>query len=544
MLARKEIRAIYDQGVNAVAATIRQLYEMIEVEDEHVYKLVASANAAHLRKIGQLTSRIARLEEDLAHKVRQVHQLNHTIKELTKQLKEARQQTRQAREAHLARLLKDSQNSSLPPSKDSRKRTRSLREKSDKKPGGQVGHTGATLCFVEKPDRLRIHSPQACSLCGSVLGESEVTRTERRQVHDLPLPKVEVTEHQVQTKICHRCGAQNKAEFPAGMSAPVQYGEGVRAVAAYLMSYQLLPYERCAEAMNDLFNCHISPGTLVTLLKECASGLVDAEVLIKEGLRKSAVLGVDETNLRVSRRQDWAHVSATDKLTLLVHDTRRGAPAIHGIDILPQYKGVAVHDGFSSYDQFGQCRHAQCNAHILRELNYVIETSNPPWAQEMKALLLGIKAAVEKARESGRKKLAPRQKAEFLRLYDEGIEQAKKLYGTLQRNKGRAKKSRAIESVIRAAARKLACRLDAKREEILLFMTDFTVPFDNNQAERDLRMLKVKQKISGCFRTDKGAAEFCRLRSYVSTMKKQGRGVMEIIRSVFAGRAILPALRC
>lgn len=236
------------------------------------------------------------------------------------------------------------------------------------------------------------------------------------------------------------------------------------------------------------------------------------------------------------------HVSATDKLTLLVHHKKRGTEAIESIGILPQYKGVAVHDGFSSYDQYGQCRHAQCNAHILRELNYVIETSKPAWAQEMKVLLVEIKVAVDKARKSGKEKLAPRRKAELLRKYDESIEQAKKLYGTLQRKKGRTKKPEAAESPIRAAGRKLACRLDAKRAEILLSMTDFTVPFDNNQSERDLRMLKVKQKISGCFRTSIGAAEFCRLRSYVSTMKKQGRGVMEAIKSVFTGKRIMPLI--
>src|SRR5947209_13990958 len=255
---------------------------------------------------------------------------------------------RQAQERHLAHLMKDSRNSSMPPSQDRRKRTRSLRERSGRKPGGQVGHPGTTLGFVEKPDRLIIHAPQACYLCGSVLAGSEVACTERRQVHDLPPQKIEVTEHQVQTKVCCRCGAENKAVFPAGIKAPVQYGVGGRCVAAYLMGYQLLPYDRCAEAMDDLFGCALSPGTLATLLKGCAGELVGAEMLIKEGLRESAVLGVDETNLRVSKQQDWVHVSATEKLTLLIHDRRRGERATSGIDILPRYEGVCVNDGFGS----------------------------------------------------------------------------------------------------------------------------------------------------------------------------------------------------
>jgi transposase len=543
MIAMREVREIYHQGVWAVAAAFRQLYELIEVEDERVHRLIAAATVAHLRRIEQLRGRAARLEEELANKTRQVRRLELTVRELNRELKEARRQTRQAQERHLAHLMKDSHNSSLPPSQDRRKRTRSLRERSGRKPGGQVGHPGAMLRFVEKPDRIVMHVPQSCHLCGSALGGDEVARTERRQVHDLPPQKIEVTEHQAQAQVCGRCGAENKGEFPAGVNAPVQYGACVRSVAAYLLGYQLLPYDRYAEAMADLFGCHVSPGTLATMLKGRAGELVGPEMIIKEGLRKSAVLGVDETGLRVSKRQDWVHVSSTKKLTLLVHDRRRGAPAISGIDILLRYEGVCVHDGFSAYDRYGQCRHAQCNAHLLRELNYVIETSKPRWAAGMKALLLEIKGAVDEARECGREKLPPRLKAEFLRRYDEGVEEAKKLYGALQK-KGRAKKLRAVESPIRAAGRKLACRLEAKREEVLLFMQDFTVPFDNNQSERDLRMLKVKQKVSGYFRTDRGAEEFCRLRSYVSTMKKQGRGVMETIRSLCAGRVLMPALRC
>jgi len=256
------------------------------------------------------------------------------------------------------------------------------------------------------------------------------------------------------------------------------------------------------------------------------------------------VLGVDETNLRVNQKQEWVHVTSTDQLTLLIQDRRRGTSAIESIDILSGYKGVCVHDGFSAYDQYRQCQHSLCNAHILRELNYVIETSKPDWATEMKKLLVEIKAAVGEASEAGKKRLALRQKKEFLSQYDRMVSEAMKLYEPLQRKKGRAKTQRKRESPIKAAARKLVNRLSTKREQILLFMTDFRVPFDNNQAERDLRMLKVKQKISGCFRTEKGAEEFCRLRSYVSTMKKQGRGVMETIKSVFEGKAIMPALRC
>lgn len=203
-----------------------------------------------------------------------------------------------------------------------------------------------------------------------------------------------------------------------------------------------------------------------------------------------------------------------------------------------------MHDGFTAYDQYRQCRHSLCNAHILRELNYVIETSKASWAQEMKRLLLDIKVAVGKAGETGKKRLSWREEQAYLSRYDGSVVGAGKLYPPLKRKKYRSKSRRPRESPIVAAVRKLVNRLVAKRDEILVFMRDFRVPLDNNQAERDLRMLKVKQKISGCFRTEKGAAEFCQLRSYVSTMKKQGHGIMEAIKSVYTGETIMPTLRC
>ena len=544
MLSHHQIRVIYEEGVESVAETIRQLYEMIETDDERVQRLVASATAAHLRRIEQLSGRLARLEEELSSRARQIHQLDLMVKGLNKQLREAREQTRLAREAHLATVMKNSQNSSLPPSRDLRKRTKSLREKSGRRPGGQMGHRGATREVVQEPAHLVIHSPQSCSLCGLSLSGAEAEASERRQVHDLPLQKIDVTEHLAQTKVCVRCRAKNKAKFPPGVEAPVQYGAGLRSVAAYLMGYQLLPFARCAETLKDLFNCQLSAGTLATIFREGARETVEPLLLIKDGLRKAAVLNVDETNLRVQQKQEWVHVSATDKLTLLVHDKRRGTAAIENIGLLASYRGVCVHDGFSAYDQYAQCRHSQCNAHILRELNYVIETSQAAWAQEMKKLVLDIKAAVSQARETGEKRLAVLEEEEFESRYDQIVGAAGKLYPPPKRKKYRAQSQRPKESPIAGAARKLVNRLVARRDEILFFMRDFKVPFDNNQAERDLRMLKVKQKISGCFRTEKGAAEFCQMRSYVSTMKKQGHGTMEAIKSLFAGTKMMPALRC
>jgi transposase len=235
--------------------------------------------------------------------------------------------------------------------------------------------------MVEQPEHLVIHAPESCSLCGSSLSGAEVAGSEGRQVHDLPPQKIEVIEHLAQTKVCVRCGIKNKAEFRSGINAPVQYGKGIRSVVAYLLGYQLLPYERCAETMKDLFNCQVSAGTLASIFTEGAREMSEPLLVIREGLKESEVLAVDETNLRVKQKQQWVHVSSTEKLTLLVHDKRRGTAAIENIGVLAGYKGVCVHDGFSAYDQYGQCRHSLCKAHILRELNYVIETSKASWAQ-------------------------------------------------------------------------------------------------------------------------------------------------------------------
>jgi transposase len=230
--------------------------------------------------------------------------------------------------------------------------------------------------------------------------------------------------------------------------------------------------------MNDLFNCQVSAGTLASIFTEGARETVEPLLLIKEGISKSEVIGVDETNLRVKQQQQWVHVSSTDHLTLLVHDKRRGTTAIESIGILTGYKGVCVHDGFSAYDQYGHCQHSLCNAHILRELNYVIETSKASWAQEMKRLLLEIKEEVGKEREGGKKRLAVKQSKEFLSRYERIVSEVGKLYEPLRRKKRGAKTRRTKESPIVAAARKLVNRLVAKRDEILLFMTDFRVPFD------------------------------------------------------------------
>jgi transposase len=253
------------------------------------------------------------------------------------------------------------------------RRTRSLRRKSGKRVGAQVGHRGATLRQVEYPDRLRVHAPRRCRQCRAPLADSAVVGYSRRQVFDLPRAALEVTEHWAQVKRCDSCGARTKGRFPAGVSAPAQYGERVRSVATCLHKYQLLPFARTSEAMRDLFGCAISPGTVHTTRHRCAAELVGVEEQIKQGIKASEVIGADETGLRVAGQSHWIHVARTDGLTHYGYDTRRGKMAMEAIGILPQFTGVRVRDGWFAYDEYRRADHALCGVHLLRELVYVAE---------------------------------------------------------------------------------------------------------------------------------------------------------------------------
>ncbi|MBA3243094.1 MAG: IS66 family transposase [Acidobacteria bacterium] len=462
----------------------------------------------------------------------EIGRLKHQITRLKEELRETRSDNHrlQRRNAELEALVtKDSHNSSRPPATDPpwKKRTKSLRRPSGQRPGGQVGHPGHTLRLMPKPTRVITHRPAQCRHCSSSLREGRSTGTERRQVIDLMPARLRVVEHRAEVVCCPACGRRTKASFPEGVKATVQYGPSVLARALYLHDYQLLPYARTTEAMKELFGCALSTGTLSTAVRQCASGLVETELKIKRGLRRSVVIHADETGLRVGGRLHYVHVASNSRLTHYGADARRGKAAMDDIGILPQYRGTCVHDGWLSYTFYPKSRHALCCAHLLRELVYFEELGEETkaWAAPLKELLLEMKGEVERVRGEGGRRLAAEKLAALTGSYDRLIAAGLKA----------PPPSSHVPEQVKKQARNLLLRLERRKEEVLRFMTDFSVPFDNNQAERDLRMIKLQQKTSGCFRTEEGARRFCRIRGYISTMRKQGKGVLQALAGACRG---------
>jgi transposase len=435
-----------------------------------------------------------------------------------------------------AKLAKDSHNSHLPPSSDRFVRQpKSLRKKSGKKPGGQAGHTGNTLKLSETPDLVIVHPVEHCQHCQTDLRQVQSLAVERRQVLDLPPKRVVVIEHQAQAKCCPRCQQISSAPFPADVRAPVQYGAALAAVGVYLVQQQLLPYERACEVVEDLLGPSMSVGTLQGLVQRCAAQLEPLEQQIKTALSQAPVLHQDETGLYVAGQRQWMHVSATEQLTHYAVHPKRGKAALDAIGILANFAGVSVHDGWRSYWQF-VCQHALCNVHLLRELTFLYEEQLQAWAGETIELLLDSKAAVEQARAEGRTSLHPLEvadwKARYQTLLAQGYQANPPDPPPEVAKKGRRKQS---------AARNLLARLSKHQQAVLLFLDNFAVPFDNSLAERDLRMVKVQQKISGCFRSPAGAVAFCRIRGYLSTLRKQGLAVLTALEQALVGHPVSPA---
>ena len=444
-----------------------------------------------------------------------------------------------ARVEELERQRKlDSHNSSRPPSTDppgSKPSPKSLRQPSGKKPGGQPGHPGSTLRMATNPDRLVRHSPERCDSCGASLADALVVGLEIRQVIELPPILVEVIEHQVETRQC-ACGQATSGSFPEGLEASVQYGSGLKALAVYLNQGQLLPMERTAEILADVFGCEtFSEGTLDNAVADCSAGLAEVEQSIKTGLEQADVVHIDETGLEVGGKLNWLHVVGTASLTHYGWAATRGSTGANAIGLLPRLQGIGVHDGLESYWRYSWL-HALCNGHHLRELTFVEEQFGQPWASDLKELLREIKRAVDEARASGQASLPAEVEQEFEARYASILATGFGANPAPERSpeaRGRPKRGKVLG---------LLDRLSNHREAVLRFLHNFAVPFDNNQAERDIRMVKVKQKVSGCFRQPSGADRFCRIRGYISTMRKQHRQALASIESVFLGNPTMPNL--
>lgn len=431
-----------------------------------------------------------------------------------------------------ARLAQNSKNSSKPPSSDppdKKLKPMSLRSKTDKKPGGQTGHKGTTLRQVNQPDHTQDHRPQTCPNCQADLQEQPSIGYTPRQVFEMPDPKIVVVEHRSHQVICPCCNKRAQAAFPEGVNQPAAYGPRLLGFASYLHAQHLIPFARCAQIVTEVTGAVFSPGSLHTALKLTYERLEDFEEQVKEALSQAPILHVDETSGRVAGKRYWFHVRCTDRLTYLFCHARRGKEALTD---LTGYEGRLVSDFFSNYVTL-TCLHQFCMAHVCRELVGVFEQTGQPWAMSLKEHLEACNAACHRARSRGNPKLwnARALAAEFDELVSEG------------RRANPAATPVAGKRTRRSKARALVDRLGEYRHDCLGFLFNLRVPFTNNQAERDLRMLKVKGKISGGFRRLEGALWFCRTRSYLQTCAKQGLSLLNCLRSVFAGETILPAFQ-
>jgi len=435
------------------------------------------------------------------------------------------------------RVAKDSTTSHKPPSTDGyARKKRSLREPTGKKPGGQAGHTGTTRSLVETPDEVIILRPERCAHCQTSLQGVEASASQRRQKVDLPEIKAQVTEYQAQDVPCPHCQHITGGIFPDEVRASLQFGPMVKGIALYLLYGQFLPYARTAELLTDLCGCPLSPGTLQAFVAEGSDRLVEAEELIKQALREAEVQGNDETGIRVQGLLYWLHVARTDQLTHYGAHRKRGKEATDAIGILPDFHGIMEHDSLSLYPQYMQCQHALCNAHPLRELRFFSEHDKQVWAERLKKHLLACHTTVEEARARGETHLPQDLIASLTLTYHQLIEvglAAQPPPDPLSKKNGRVKQTK---------AKNLLDRLKRDAHAFLLFMSDFRVPFTNNGSEQDLRMVKVQQKISGTFRSENGPVAFCRIRSYFSTMAKQGYRLCAVARQIFAGVPLSPVL--
>lgn len=437
-----------------------------------------------------------------------------------------------------ARLGKDSHNSSKPPSSDGlRRKPKSLRERGKAKAGGQPGHQGHTLKRVEQPDHVEIHSvAPLCDACGQPIAREAVSvSAESRQVIDLPPIRFEVTEHRVEQAQC-ACGKVHRAVFPAGVSQPAQYGSQIKAAVVYLTQYQQLPVDRTAQALADLFGVRLSTGTIQNCINDAAITLKPAVTQIRQALQEAAVAHFDESGVHVAGKLHWLHSASTAMLSWLGAHQKRGKEAMDSHGILPEFTGIAVHDGWAPYAHY-ECEHALCNAHHLRELIFISETTQQPWATEMIELLRQACGEVSRSIDQGAQSLPKARQSYYRKRSSELIAKGRRRNPQQQRDPSRAKQRGKVKQ---SPAFNLLARLERHADQVWRFTADHRVPFTNNLAERDIRMPKLKQKVSGCFRSLDGLDAFCTIRSYLATLRKQSRPLFEALAHAFAGNVLSP----
>lgn len=486
-ITEEEARAIYHEGEEAVVSVILSMSQTIVAMNQNII---------------QLTERVRVLED---------------------------------------RVAKNSSNSGKPPSSDNpfdKPAPKSQRKRHGRSTGGQPGHEGHTLKVVPDPDYEVIYQVTNCQQCHSSLETVPVTQSDYRQVFDIPAIRMEVTQHTAEIKVCPGCGCENKAKFPAGVEQPVQYGPEVKALAVYLNQYQMIPLERVSELFYDLFGQSLAEGTILNANQTVAEQVQGVNEAIKVHLTDhEAAVHFDETGVGINGKLHWLHSASTSRLTHYAVHAKRGQAAMEAIGILPQMKGRAIHDGWASYFAYLEVEHALCNAHHLRELEFLKDRYPQGWEIEMMSLLREMKERVDHSR-SEHIQLSSEQIAQFVQRYDALIEEGLRANPLAKEDPSQPKKRGKVK---KSKPRNLVERLKEHKSATLAFLHDTNVPFDNNQAERDIRMVKVKQKVSGCFRSTIGAAIFCTVRAYISTARKNGQSILNALRLALVGTPYLPA---
>jgi transposase len=445
----------------------------------------------------------------------------------------------EAENAELKRRLgMNSTNSSKPPSSDSpftKPTPKSLRHRSGRKPGGQPGHPGSTLALVDNPNERRRHEPGACTGCGSSLAGAPEVGVERRQVFDLPPMTVRVVEHQLIARRC-ACGATSCGSAPQGVSAPVQYGPRITAIMLYLYVGQFLSKKRTAQALAELFGTPVSEGTVARMSARAAHGLDEFCTQIGDRIAEAEVAGFDETGLRVAEKLHWVHCARTSRYTLITCHPRRGRDGINAAGVLGRFRGVAVHDAWAPYDTYAEADHQLCCAHAQRELAAVADaaptTAEWCWATQAGDALVAMQKLVAEA-------IAAGADASPIPVDPDALANQVQLYRSAAQI-GLTQTAARSDKVMRKH-NALARRLLDRQDDYLRFTTDWQVPAHNNGSERDIRMIKLRQKVSGCLRTLTGAQQFCAIRSYLSTAAKHGHTFFDTLVRLAEGRPWMPA---
>jgi len=429
-----------------------------------------------------------------------------------------------------AQLARNSSNSAKPPSSDglSKPSPKSLRAPSGRHPGGQPGHPGQTLQRVKNPGHIEVHRLEACPQCGGrALGQTPVLDYESRQVFDLPPRALEVTEHRAEIKCCPDCGEEVRADFPEGVPAPVQYGPRFQSLMGYLNQQQLLPYDRLAQLCADLFGQPLSVATLAAAHERASHQLEPFAQALARQVPQAEVVHLDESGLRVEGKLHWLHVASTARLTFDGAHSKRGREAMDALGLVGACRQWVAHDHGKPCFTYPDCLHALCNEHLLRELKFLWEEEQELWARQLSDLLLEFH---HRRQQHGPLNERPFKKA--WQRYRAVVRRGRRRHPRLLAGQGRTAQSRAAN---------LLDRLEDFDLSILAFLFDERVPFTNNQAEQDIRMIKVRQKISGCFRTLRGAQAFCRIRSYLSTCRKQGQNLWQALQGAISGAPFIPS---